>query len=73
MYISPNGKHTVFLGDNGMLLLVDTHTKRLVDTLKMNGTCCLLTRIDEPVSQHATGCMDGSAIGRWLVLVLFKW
>lgn len=37
MYVSPNGKHIVFLGDNGSLLLVDTHTNRLVDTLKMNG------------------------------------
>lgn len=38
MYVSPSGKHLVFLGDHGTLNIVDTHTKRLVDTLKMNGS-----------------------------------
>eukprot|EP00124_Ichthyophonus_hoferi_P004199 Ihof_evm1s436 gene=Ihof_evmTU1s436 len=38
MYVSPTGKHLVFLGNGGNMLLVDTHTRRLVSTLKMNGT-----------------------------------
>lgn len=38
MHVSPNGKHIAFLGDHGTLLLVDCHTRRLVDTMKMNGS-----------------------------------
>eukprot|EP01134_Creolimax_fragrantissima_P008083 CFRG8083T1 len=43
MFVSPSGKLLVFLGNSGSLLLVDARTKRLVDTLKMNGSSRAVT------------------------------
>ena len=36
--LSPCGKYITFLGNNGNIILVSAQTKRLITTLKMNGT-----------------------------------
>lgn len=36
--VSPDGKHLVFLGSNGYLILLSSKTKQWVDNLKMNGS-----------------------------------
>ncbi|KNC75612.1 hypothetical protein SARC_11868 [Sphaeroforma arctica JP610] len=55
MSLSPCGKLLVFLGNAGSILLVDTKTKRLVHTLKMNGTSRAVTFSPDGSTMYSFG------------------
>lgn len=42
-HVSPDGKHLVFVGSNGYLILLSSKTKQWIDNLKMNGSVGAVT------------------------------
>ncbi|XP_048589194.1 U3 small nucleolar RNA-associated protein 18 homolog isoform X2 [Nematostella vectensis] len=53
--VSPDGKHLVFLGDNGYMILLSSKTKQWVGNLKMNGSVKDVTFSADGSRMYSTG------------------